>query len=824
MLSIFKWQGALHWLLLSSLCLQIDQISSLEKVLSDARPVYPEVKEKHISVEGNIQDEQKIDLPTNHAGFVSWDTSSPTPGAKNLIHEFHQTTSKEVPDLDLSLSILPKGKSSRFEHHQRVYDSAERYDQDMYQLQQSKEKDIHHSLHPSNLPSNDFGHGTIFVPHTESSGTSWLTLEKSEKGYEQTSRGKLEHTKSHAEDQVSNQKVGSKRTWLTLGYEDSSSKHHDGMFFSDLADLSDITILSSEVNHKNKLKSSTPDGSMEMMFIHHPNDISLQVPKLGSLDGMKSHKHPKSGNTHTNVADPPQDFAINDQQEPLLVPKSIGGNSLRNPKIPREIVSQKQKEKMPSIQENIASIEELADEPFQMPTYDKSSKLLSTNIEGKGSSISSIILPKINLVDTVNHFATSRNLIPQTLQTEIRIWTIQLKENILVRIRYHNPGSGKIGDAHDHLDTAISRASAVATCFLTCMKLLHEDQDQNEERSEKELLETGWRFIKGIFDQWTLMDWSNFNLVKINEHIDDLQADVLYHHLGKVRPNRFTIGYIWHFWKRWYRESTYPKKRLLVTKHCFVEHLKHSLLNHGPMGNLMNPEAKLQNFKSIDRIKFHQPMLQENGLRFHGLREYPFETINTSHLVYFVDHVGTLELELLEHHEPVVEWFESLLHDLQDQAQRQGIYDESQVKEISRCVRATYSRIIPPFFGIIKLMEQSQSLVSVKEKDLMISNGWKFMKTHLDCWRKLDLRNVLKDKKIEPFSENDSSRESHLLFKKILKLKPNSRIPFGLITKLAYLYDSSLSNVLKKGDFSNLQAQLKGKIIKIFWDLQRQVT
>ncbi|EGG09669.1 uncharacterized protein MELLADRAFT_103708 [Melampsora larici-populina 98AG31] len=691
------------------------------------------------------------------------------------IHEFHQIQSAEVPDLELSLSLLPaKQESTRDSHFQTIHDSEGISDQDLWMLKQVKEEDMHDPFDMPNQPSNYFDHGSISRPCTGSSKTSWLTLipGNSDKRSVHLSRTDLIKINSHGLG--TSQQVKSPKPWLTLGNESTLSEKNAGIDIPD-TDVHN-TIYATGVTCNNNIQTSPPRESTETIIDHPLDNISLEVPQSGSSTSMKRHIFQEFGNPSHNVIDSHQEYSIRDQQEPHPVQKD---ESLRNSKRLRVIATQKQKEPHTYVQglQDDQDVEGFDDERLGIFKSHKKTKFCSSQ-KGIGESSQSPIIPSdFILVDTIKEISTTHNLLPQKIQNDISIWTFKLEKNVLLIMKQNQNVFGE--ETYPFLEAAVSRAGVVANCFLTCIKLLHEDQQHDVQGFKDYILEDGWRFIQRLFNQWVLMDWSNLRATKRREHIDDLQPHVLYNYLGTLKANRFTIGYMWVFWKRWYRESTYPQKRLLATKNCFVKHIQYSILHHGFIDFPIDPEAILQSFKPIDRIEVHKHMLKEHSLQFNRLKDsYPKSVIDYVHLVYMVHHVGTLELELLEHHEPVVEWLEGLLQHLQEEITKQGLNNEERVKSISQCVRATYSRLIPAFFGAIKLMDQSESLVSVKEKDVTISNAWTFLKAHLDQWRKSNMCNIFNCGNMENIPGYHCSGDSHTLFKAMLKLKSNFRIPF----------------------------------------------
>ncbi|KAH9823800.1 hypothetical protein DFH28DRAFT_943670 [Melampsora americana] len=811
MFSIFKWLGALHYLLLSSLSLQMDSKFSLEEFCSDELPTLLQTKNKHIPGGLDTCQNQKIHTPNKLFKFDIWDIQTSSTASKDSVYGLDKTRSAEAPDLDLSLSQLPKKMISDDENHQRLCYPRRDFNQNIQTFKHVKEN----PFQLLNKPSSQFSQGPIERSHTGSSRTSWLTLGNSERELENKSKGKL----SEVDFNRNHQQVDPTRFWLSLGHENTPQKGQ-GDIHNQNTDFDHNKMCSPEVTFRDNIRTSTSRKSEEFNSIHPLDHQILQFPKFKASTSMNSPNYLEFETDPTTLG------SFGKQQNPDKSLYHIGNTSQNNHKRMRVFGSQEKNDKHPQIQgsEEMPYMGEVEGEALEISTSSKKKKTISKDKQIEGVSHSKYLPPNMYSLDMIKEVGIHQKLLPQDLLTEIQTWFSTLNHNLCERIRGDIPEFRTTGFASKHLKPAVTKAIILTISFLTCIKILHHDQDYDIQNWEERLLKDGWNFIQIIFNQWNTIEWNVLEKTKRHEHIDDLQAEVLHNHLEHVRSKNLTIKYLWSFWKRWYRESRFPNKRLLATETYFVKYIQYSILLHGQIKSPIHLEVILQNFKTIDSIQGHHQMLKQHALQFHWLqRYYSNSPINDHTLQHMMKHIGQFELELLEHHEPVVEWLERLLQDLQNHLIKQGMNDKHTSKSISQCIKATYNRLLPIFLGAIKLMEESKTSVPVKEKDETISNAWSFFKFLLNNWRNLNFKNIFLLEIETKSLEVNHLKESYQLFVEMYKIKPHEHLHLDLISRLHYFQSLSPGDMIDEREFRYHHAKLRRKLVNIFWDLQREL-
>ncbi|EGG09663.1 uncharacterized protein MELLADRAFT_60741 [Melampsora larici-populina 98AG31] len=535
------------------------------------------------------------------------------------------------------------------------------------------------------------------------------------------------------------------------------------------------------------------------------------------------------------IEDSPPTSPLQDQQDAHRPLGYTGENSQGNLRRLQYISSRKNKEPQSNIQdlENLQYMEVVDGGSLHIPKPLKKAKFSSKNREIGGPSNSKIDSSAINLIDNIKEMAKTHDLIPSTLVSAIDDWFTNLEAKMSDKIKGYDSTYKRKRIIHPHVRRAVSKANAVATSFLVCLKLLHEDQYHEVINWEEQILQDGWVFIRTIFEEWNGLEQDDLNISKTTrkmskslEHINDLQPSFLYHHLVSVRLQGLNIKFLWNLWKRWYRESGYYNKRFLATQTCFVRHIQYLILHNGFIDSPINPEVILQGFKQMDKIESHQQMLKEHILQFDWPKRSNSD-INPDHLERMLHHVGQLELELLEQHQPVEEYLENINQHFLNVLPRQENNKENhedKLKVVFKCVGATYRRLIPTFFGAVKLMEDPKSLVPAKDEDKTVYQAWKFIKNHLDHWKNIDLSEGYHLRLSENFSHDHDSKESYWLFLEMLNLNSDSPIPFGVISRLYYPQNSSPNKLIREHGIMDQQDTLKHKLIESFLNLQNQVS
>ncbi|KAH9813088.1 hypothetical protein DFH28DRAFT_376236 [Melampsora americana] len=564
------------------------------------------------------------------------------------------------------------------------------------------------------------------------------------------------------------------------------------------------------------------------------NQLPIEIEDSPPTSPHHNFHHP------IEIEDSSPTSPLKDQEEPHVGLGYMGDNSQSSFKRKRKSGFQKGKEPQSSIQgfSDIQDMEGLNDERLVIPKSSKKPKISLKHKDIGGSSSSKLHSSSITSIYEINNLATKHNLIPESILKKMDTWFIRLQDNISDKIKGHPPRPDRKRIILPHVKKGVSKAKAVATSFLACLKLLYADQHHNMEIWEESILEEGWIFMKSIFELWNEMEQDDLKMSKnflqmtrILEHVDDLQPEYLYHQLSSVGTQHFPITFLWHFWRRWYREfqSTYPVERFFATASSFLKNIQYSILHNGLIDSSKDPEEILQSLKPVDIADSHQQMIREYILQIGWPKIYsPNSEIQSDHLEFLMHHVGHIELRLLEHHQPVEEWLESLnqhfatkLYRLQQNENPKS--NEDTLRAISRCIGDTYSRLIPLFFGAVKFMEDSKSVLPAKNEDKNISQSWKFIKTYLDHWKKIDLRDGVHLELSKEFSKDQISIESHTLFLTMLNLKNDSKIPLEIISKLYYLKNLSPTNAIEEHGIRYQDAILKQKMIESFFAFQDQV-
>lgn len=572
--------------------------------------------------------------------------------------------------------------------------------------------------------------------------------------------------------------------------------------------------------------------SVQIIYISALEEIlDLNLP-LDNVPIEIEDSPPSSPGHPIEIEDSPPTSPLNNQQESPTALRYIGEGSQINSK-------RKNKKQQANIEglEDKDYMEGVEYKTQQVPTSSKKARMASKNKDIKRSSSSKIDSSTINSIDKVKEIAITHDLIPSTLLTDIESWFKQLEATLVNKAKPYVQRTFKKAKKilpHTIKIKAVSNANAVAISFLACMKLLHEDQYHEMNDWETQIFEDAWIFIKSVFHPWDQIGQDDIKIskrpqemTKALEYVDNLQPLFLYNHLQSAKSADLSLKFLWTFWKRWYRESIYQNKRFLATETGFVRRVQYSILHNGLVQSSIHPEVNLQSFKPMDEFGSHHQMLKEHSLQYVRPKGYsPNSEIDPEHLEHILYYVGKLELELLEQHQRVDEFLEWLNQDLahkltsqKDNKNKNG----DKLKAISKCVSITYQRLVPIFFGAVKLMEKSTSLVPIKDEDKTVSEAWKFLERHLNNWKKIILGNRFHLELPEDLRQDPTLIQSHSLLLTMLNLNSDSHIPFEIISKLYYLKNNFNSDVIGGHGIGYHDDMLKHQLIESFLDLQKKV-
>ncbi|KAH9811060.1 hypothetical protein DFH28DRAFT_474744 [Melampsora americana] len=400
-----------------------------------------------------------------------------------------------------------------------------------------------------------------------------------------------------------------------------------------------------------------------------------------------------------------------------------------------------------------------------------------------------------SFVETVNYLGKFLISIPGKMEKEIELWFYELKYTILQRVRLLQYDGFMIDRITRSVSKFISKAEKELTIsFLTCLKLLHEHKVWGSKDWDQMILEDGWNFVQRIFIQLKMLDPEKIienGSSRSNDHVDNLQPSALYAYMIYRNPDNITIELFWGMWKKWYRESKLPHKRFIATRNHFDQQLKMSMINTERIKVSRKEKAKNELFQESSGHVYHEDLLNNHFLQFPRFLSVNYKLVpQTRNSAYLIQHVGELEVELLEHHEPVAEWFEKLGEDLRAQLHKSGIHDRDSTQALSKCVKDVCTRLLPKFFGLLKMMEDPKPLVLAREVDLTVLKGWEFMKNYIGHWRHIEFGKGLQNPIPKFDLEDCHSGESYSLFLKLLKGR-EWHTPFEYIWKLYYLHTTS---------------------------------
>ncbi|EGG03429.1 uncharacterized protein MELLADRAFT_65561 [Melampsora larici-populina 98AG31] len=685
-------------------------------------------------------------------------------GAKGPTHPFSQVPSDEGPNLGLSLGLFPKNEISDTEHSRRICSDQDSVQDRRTEILDHKHVEVEH-IEPfflSNKQPMSHPAEVLFksMYHDVDSRKPWISLGPSESCGPDGSNLELLHPRERAVD--SEEEVPVERKWLTLGPQETST--------GKLGEHLDMVYPNEENLGRKELFKNSDSPYQEQT---HPSVKSKA--RLSEKSFIHEHTMPKR---HKSVQPDSKQIAKETTDD-----REIGGQSQIY--VPREFTGH-------------AELEERPSDSFKFNS-------------------------ERDLHKTVNVFGKNKNFIPESMQNEIKMWFDQLQHDLFQRLRLGGFDSLVIDRISGALSKGILKMGIeLTTFFLTSLKLLHKKHAQNFEHWDYIILEDGWTFVKNIFIQWMMLDPEQICghvISRPTDHLNHLEPSSLYGCMLYKDLDDITMNISWDMWKKWYRESKVPYKRFIATRNNFEQQIEVSICNDDVYKSPRTEKSRIELLQPIDGHEYHQDLFDSHFLKFpRFLSMDPAFPPQRRDFVYLIQHLGELEIELLEHHEPVVEWFEKLAEDLRAQLLIPGIHHRSPVRVISNCVKSILTRLLPKFFGLLKIMEDPKPHLLAKEVDPTVLRGWEFMKTYLDHWRHIDLGKGLRNPTARFDLGDCHSGESYALFLKFLKRKA-WHVPFEDVWKLYYLHTTSpllqLSPRDTRKQASSLQKELKKRVLNL---------
>ncbi|KAH9811062.1 hypothetical protein DFH28DRAFT_932234 [Melampsora americana] len=771
-----RWFGAFQILLLSSISIQMDHISDLGDLSSTSRTGIDEYIQKDIFEEERYK-KQKTGSRNRNPNNQNFDNGKLSLEAKDSNHGLGEDN---VLNLDLSLSCLQPDKSSSLEKLKGTW---------------IKTKDMNDLFDLTHNESNDITRIDGTRLHDTSSGTSWLTIGHPENSHENEMRKNLK--RKYGKSVEASHQIPSGNPWITLGFQDNFAtdlgglKSKQGHYDPRIPDC---------VSKDKQLESCPPIPPLE-------NNVQLEAAMF---------KHPLGTEGLDFYSHNQMDFSKTlDPKNPNKLPASIGIHEISQGNSKKRIDNNPQKHQI--LVHDVKASEMMA------PAKDNSQLMSHTQVYPDQKNVGK--LPRLGtknsgfeLSDAINGMSQSQDGLPFELGKTIRIWFSNMRAQIVEKRYREDPDYWPGGKCYGAVTRATSEARVIATFFLICMKLLHKEQHLGIPNWENRILDEGWKFIQRLFGPWMRIDLEQLDRTNRYDHLDALQPEVLFNYLKNVVQHRIPSTFFWSIWKRWYRDSTYSNKRLLVTEDHFISQIQQLNLHKFHSGLPHKEEKFSKRIKSITGRDSHQSILQEHILEFDKFTiPYP----QAKDLIDLAQHVGKFELDLLEHHEPVREWLESMMQYLLSELHRHGVKTRSSTQKISKYVKLMYHKVIPMFLGAMKLLEDPDSTMRLQQRDATISDGWRFIKVHLSHWKNIDIRNLFGFQDAQPVPENYHLKESFDLYKGIFKIDNSEQIPLKAIHRLYYLKNALPTDVFNidiiKADHKNFKENLE----QIFTNLQK---
>ncbi|EGF99943.1 uncharacterized protein MELLADRAFT_112214 [Melampsora larici-populina 98AG31] len=352
--------------------------------------------------------------------------------------------------------------------------------------------------------------------------------------------------------------------------------------------------------------------------------------------------------------------------------------------------------------------------------------------------------------------------------------------------------------------------------FLGCLKVLHQVKGPSNRTQDQivELINDGWFLIQKLLNPWRIsLSTSNAKIIpvrKVNK-IAGMQPLVLFFYLARGGAAPIAIQYLWTFWKKWYRESSSTHKRFLATRDHFIHAIGTSLKQIGQSSIYHDDWLKDANMLPLDEEISHHDLLDQHCLQcLHLSRTSIDKTINQGDLLTLAVYVGRFEVQLLEHHEAVEEYFDELGEELQTKLYNIG---SQKLKDfnpsINKLVGSMYRRITIPFLGSLQMLHGNDLTLKAKSKDPIISDGWRFLKTLIDQIKDINLMDLFESE--HPITPNELHCPQNIydLSKKMLKLGDTCNVLLSQIWELHTQWSQSSSFAIMPLDSKSFEENLR---------------
>lgn len=296
---------------------------------------------------------------------------------------------------------------------------------------------------------------------------------------------------------------------------------------------------------------------------------------------------------------------------------------------------------------------------------------------------------------------------------------------------------------------------AFTASFLGSVKLLHHSKPHLGSDLDNTMLRKAGVFIQDLFLELgnlqaeILLDGM---IYKKGHFFDVTEPNGLLNYISEPSEKNkvLPMNIVWQIWKSWYRKKVCPETVFFATELQFTQEIANSLasLRVATYDQGKNFKLPTRPLYGVDQsyglvLAFH------NSKFFEKLRQRPPRAKGRYHSTYdallLANHIGTLEVELLEHHVPVAQWFERLKQAWIGQLRHIKL-NKSEMKktttvflEISKLL---YQHVLPTFLGILRIFEPDRVSDQAQILDPLASNGWKFMEDRLETFKSLDMMHI----------------------------------------------------------------------------------
>ncbi|KAG0144712.1 hypothetical protein CROQUDRAFT_708512 [Cronartium quercuum f. sp. fusiforme G11] len=282
----------------------------------------------------------------------------------------------------------------------------------------------------------------------------------------------------------------------------------------------------------------------------------------------------------------------------------------------------------------------------------------------------------------------------------------------------------------------------------TVILTTHKDNDSSSSAPSASML-AGFNFIRDLFDEWSTLDVKTclemHSERRKYSYSDGTQPYVFLNHLSRLPSIPImNLDKLWKLWLRWCRaRSSSPPKFYAIQTHFAYElqkcmHQKTSTTTtaeESPDGKLWKFQKNPHPYKHLLLLQLHHFYIDPNFKLAIKRIEAPSECIGAEvpTLMRVVRCVGHVEVQLLEHHEAVGDWFDDLAHSLHSQWLSLELgTTSSQVQPLIRAINGAYLSILEGFMGILRIENFDKIPQNFEDLDHVMVKGWTFLKQNLE--------------------------------------------------------------------------------------------